>query len=142
MKQKQRLDLLLCERGLAESRAKAQALIMAGEVFVSGQKLDKPGTAVDAEAPVELRGSGCPYVSRGGLKLEKALREFGDALGVDARKVTAKFDAVVAKYGTLGAWRREFGCNGFDCAKCTLSSKANCVAFKVPHIDWDDEEGR
>ena len=77
MKQKQRLDLLLCERGLAESRAKAQALIMAGEVFVSGQKLDKPGTAVDTEAPVELRGSGCPYVSRGGLKLEKALREFG-----------------------------------------------------------------
>ena len=76
MKQKQRLDILLYERGLVESRAKAQALIMAGEVFVSGQKLDKPGAAVDLEAPVEIRGSVCPYVSRGGWKLEKALREF------------------------------------------------------------------
>lgn len=76
MKQKQRLDTLLCERGLAESRAKAQALIMAGEVFVSGQKSDKPGAAVDSDAPIEIRGSVCPYVSRGGLKLEKALREF------------------------------------------------------------------
>ena len=77
MKQKQRLDVLLVEQGLCETRAKAQAVIMAGEVFVDGQKVDKPGTAVLTESTVEVRGGVCPYVSRGGLKLEKALRDFG-----------------------------------------------------------------
>ena len=77
MKQKQRLDVLLVEQGLCESRTKAQAVIMAGEVFVDGQKVDKPGTAVSTESAVEVRGGVCPYVSRGGLKLEKALRDFG-----------------------------------------------------------------
>ena len=77
MKNKKRLDVLLTERGLAESRAKAQAIIMSGAVFVAGQKADKAGQEFDAEAPIEVRGSTCPYVSRGGLKLEKALRNFG-----------------------------------------------------------------
>lgn len=77
MKSKERLDVLLTEQGLAESRAKAQALIMSGLVYVDGQKVDKPGFSVEASQNVELRGAGCPYVSRGGLKLEKALRDFG-----------------------------------------------------------------
>ena len=77
MKNKQRLDLLLTERGLAESRAKAQAMIMSGIVYVGGQKADKPGLSVDEAAELEVRGTVCPYVSRGGLKLEKALRDFG-----------------------------------------------------------------
>ena len=76
MKQKIRLDILLTEKGLADSRSRAQAMIMAGDVYVSGQKVDKPGTSVDPEQPVEVRGASCPYVSRGGLKLEKALRDF------------------------------------------------------------------
>lgn len=77
MKHKERLDVLLVSLGLAESRAKAQATIMAGEVYVNGQKADKSGMEVDITANVEVRGSACPYVSRGGLKLEKALRNFG-----------------------------------------------------------------
>ena len=77
MKQKERLDVLLTERGLADSRSRAQAIIMAGEVFVDGQKLDKAGAAVSVDSVIEVRGGVCPYVSRGGLKLEKALREFG-----------------------------------------------------------------
>ena len=77
MKNKERLDVLLTQKGLCESRAKAQALIMSGEVYVDGQKCDKAGTPVDNAAQIELRGSHCPYVSRGGLKLEKALRDFG-----------------------------------------------------------------
>lgn len=77
MKHKERLDVVLVERGLCDSRSKAQALIMSGEVYVNGQKSDKAGTPVEAEAVVELRGNPCPYVSRGGLKLEKALRDFG-----------------------------------------------------------------
>ena len=77
MKHKERLDVLLVSLGLAESRAKAQATIMAGEVYVNGQKADKSGMEVDITANIEVRGSACPYVSRGGLKLEKALRNFG-----------------------------------------------------------------
>ena len=77
MKQKERLDVYLTEHGHAESRAKAQALIMAGLVYVDGQKADKPGFSVSEGQSVELRGAACPYVSRGGLKLEKALRDFG-----------------------------------------------------------------
>lgn len=77
MKNKERLDVLLTQKGLCESRAKAQALIMSGEVYVDGQKCDKAGTAVEESASIEIHGNHCPYVSRGGLKLEKALRDFG-----------------------------------------------------------------
>jgi 23S rRNA (cytidine1920-2'-O)/16S rRNA (cytidine1409-2'-O)-methyltransferase len=72
---KLRLDRLLVERGLVESREKAQALIMAGEVLVNGQKAAKPGHTVDAEARVEVLARP-PYVSRGGVKLAAALRHF------------------------------------------------------------------
>ncbi|MBE6984172.1 MAG: TlyA family RNA methyltransferase [Ruminococcaceae bacterium] len=77
MKHKERLDVLLVSKGLCDSRSRAQALIMSGDVYVAGQKCDKAGTAVDVEAEIEVRGNSCPYVSRGGLKLEKALRDFG-----------------------------------------------------------------
>ena len=73
---KKRLDVLVCERGLAESRQKAQALIMAGQIFVGGQKIDKAGFAVEESAEIELHGKALAYVSRGGLKLEKALQRF------------------------------------------------------------------
>ncbi|MBQ4565798.1 MAG: TlyA family RNA methyltransferase, partial [Oscillospiraceae bacterium] len=77
MKQKERLDVLLVQQGLCDSRSKAQALIMSGEVYVDGQKCDKAGTPILTTAQIEVRGNACPYVSRGGLKLEKALRDFG-----------------------------------------------------------------
>ena len=77
MKHKERLDVLLVEKGFFDSRAKAQAVIMSGDVYVDGQKADKAGVSYDSEANIEVRGSVCPYVSRGGLKLEKALRDFG-----------------------------------------------------------------
>ena len=73
MSNKTRLDVLLVERGLQESRQKAQATIMAGIVFVNHQKVDKPGTTVPNDAAIEVRGRTLRYVSRGGLKLEKAL---------------------------------------------------------------------
>ena len=77
MKIKKRLDVLLVEQGYADSRTKAQAIIMSGQVYVSGQKADKPGTSYEETVQIEVRGAACPYVSRGGLKLEKALRDFG-----------------------------------------------------------------
>ena len=70
---KKRLDVLLFERGLVESRQKAQAIIMSGQVYVSGQKVDKAGAPTAEDAPIEVRGEGLKYVSRGGLKLEKAM---------------------------------------------------------------------
>ena len=77
MKHKERLDVLLVEKGYFDSRAKAQAVIMSGDVYINGQKMDKAGASVDVNAEIDVRGSVCPYVSRGGLKLEKALRDFG-----------------------------------------------------------------
>jgi 23S rRNA (cytidine1920-2'-O)/16S rRNA (cytidine1409-2'-O)-methyltransferase len=76
MMKKERLDLLLVEKALAPSREKAKALIMAGLVYVNQVKIDKPGTLVDSTSLVEIKGNILPYVSRGGLKLEKALRVF------------------------------------------------------------------
>ena len=77
MKIKKRLDVLLVERLYADTRSKAQAIIMSGNVYVNGQKADKAGTSYEETVDIEVRGAVCPYVSRGGLKLEKALRDFG-----------------------------------------------------------------
>ena len=77
MKVKKRLDVLLTEQGYADTRSKAQAIIMSGQVYVNGQKADKPGVSYEETVELEVRGAVCPYVSRGGLKLEKALRDFG-----------------------------------------------------------------
>lgn len=73
---KERLDVLLVKRNLAASREKAKAIIMSGNVFVEGQREDKAGTAFSEEVHIEVRGHVLPYVSRGGLKLEKALKNF------------------------------------------------------------------
>jgi 23S rRNA (cytidine1920-2'-O)/16S rRNA (cytidine1409-2'-O)-methyltransferase len=71
-----RIDLLLIERGVAPSRERARALILAGKVLVSEQKIDKPGTTVPADAPIRLLGEDLPFVSRGGVKLAAALDHF------------------------------------------------------------------
>lgn len=75
---KERLDVILVKRGLAESREKAKAVLMAGNVFVNGQREDKPGTTFDESKieQIEVKGSSLKYVSRGGLKLEKAMQQF------------------------------------------------------------------
>ncbi|MBQ3103029.1 MAG: TlyA family RNA methyltransferase [Oscillospiraceae bacterium] len=77
MSKKTRLDVLLVEQGYLESRQKAQATIMSGLVFVNNQRVDKPGTMIASDAAIEVRGNAIPYVSRGGLKLEKAMKTYG-----------------------------------------------------------------
>ena len=74
---KERLDIYLTENGYAESREKAKTLIMAGVVYVNNQKADKPGMTIKDDDVIEVRNNPLKYVSRGGLKLEKALRDFG-----------------------------------------------------------------
>ena len=76
MSNKTRLDVLLTERGLLDSRQKAQATIMSGIVFVDGKRVDKAGTMVSNDSNIEIRGTTLKYVSRGGLKLEKAMQTF------------------------------------------------------------------
>lgn len=73
---KVRLDQLVFDQGLSESRERAKAIIMSGVVYVNGQRADKPGALVAPDAKIEVRGNTLPYVSRGGFKLEKALRVF------------------------------------------------------------------
>ena len=113
MKHKERLDVLLVSLGLAESRAKAQATIMAGEVYVNGQKADKSGMEVDITSNVEVRGSACPYVSRGGWKLEKALRVFPidvkDAVCIDCGASTGGFTDVLLQSGAAKVYAVDVG---------------------------------
>jgi 23S rRNA (cytidine1920-2'-O)/16S rRNA (cytidine1409-2'-O)-methyltransferase len=109
---KQRLDLLLVQRGLAQTRARAQRLIMANEVSVDGRKVDKPGTRVrsDADIVVEQR---LPYVSRGGLKLEAALDAFGLAVdglvAADVGASTGGFTDCLLQRGALRVYAIDVG---------------------------------
>ena len=73
---KKRIDLLLVEKGYFESRERAKKAIMAGVVFVNNQRCDKAGVDVDEDADILVKGDAIPYVSRGGLKLEKAMKNF------------------------------------------------------------------
>ncbi len=73
---KERIDVLLVERGLIETREKAKRAIMAGLVYSNENRLDKPGEKISSDLPLTIKGNVMPYVSRGGLKLEKALNEF------------------------------------------------------------------
>lgn len=77
---KERLDILLVEKGIFTSRERAKTNIMAGKIFVDGQRVDKAGEKVNIDAEIIFKGQEIPYVSRGGLKLEKAINEFGVAL--------------------------------------------------------------
>ena len=118
MSNKTRLDILLTERGLAESRQKAQAVIMAGHVFVAGQRVDKPGTAVLSDAPIEVRGHALPYVSRGGLKLEKAMKTFPitltDKICADIGASTGGFTDCMLQRGAEKVYAVDSGYNQLD----------------------------
>lgn len=100
---KARIDVLLVELGLCDSRAKAQARVLAGEVVVNDQRVDKAGTKVPADAEIRFKGESQPYVSRGGLKLERALKEWPiDLAGkvcVDVGASTGGFTDVLLKSG-------------------------------------------
>jgi 23S rRNA (cytidine1920-2'-O)/16S rRNA (cytidine1409-2'-O)-methyltransferase len=110
---KNRLDNVLLSRGLADSRARAQALILAGRVRVNGQPVTKAGTLVAAEAPVEVLAPACPYVSRGGEKLAAALDHFGvDPQGLvclDAGASTGGFSHVLLLRGAARVYAVDVG---------------------------------
>ena len=115
---KERLDVVLLNRGLAESRSKAQAIIMEGLVYIGEQRVDKPGTPVDQDAQIEIRGKLCPYVSRGGLKLEKALEFFGvepvDYICSDSGASTGGFTDCLLQKGAKKVFAIDVGYGQLD----------------------------
>jgi 23S rRNA (cytidine1920-2'-O)/16S rRNA (cytidine1409-2'-O)-methyltransferase len=112
---KSRADQLLVDRGLAESRAKAQALILAGLVFSGERKIDKAGQALAADAPLEVRGKNHPWVSRGGVKLAHALEHFGwdvtGAVALDVGASTGGFTDVLLQRGAAKVFAVDVGTN-------------------------------
>ena len=110
---KKRLDIIITERGLMPSREKARAAIMAGTVYVNGEKEDKPGSMFQEEAEVEVRGNAIPYVSRGGLKLEKAMNVFGLSLDnkicMDIGASTGGFTDCMLKCGAAKVYAVDVG---------------------------------
>lgn len=112
---KQRVDQILADRGLADSRAKAQAYIMAGLVSVAGKKIDKPGQKIASDAVIELKGKDHPWVSRGGIKLDHALRHFSiDVAGMTAMDVgssTGGFTDVLLTGGASKVYAVDSGTN-------------------------------
>lgn len=118
MKAKERLDIILTERNMFPSREKAKASIMAGLIYVDGQRVDKPGTPVDREAEITIKESLCPYVSRGGLKLEKALALYGfslkDSVAVDIGASTGGFTDCMLKNGARKVFAVDVGYGQLD----------------------------
>lgn len=112
---KERLDVLLTERGFFDSREKAKAVIMAGEVFVNGQREDKAGSKFDREADIEVKGKVLKYVSRGGLKLEKAVEMYGlDLEGkicIDIGSSTGGFTDCMLQNGAIKVYAIDVGTN-------------------------------
>ena len=110
---KVRLDQLVFERGFTESRERAKTTVMSGLVYVNGQKADKPGMPVDPEAKLEVRGDALPFVSRGGYKLDKALKVFPvDPAGktcIDCGASTGGFTDVLLQHGAAKVYSVDVG---------------------------------
>lgn len=115
---KERLDVLLVQQGLAQSREKAKAVIMSGNVFVDGQREDKAGTMFDQTVSIEVKGKTLPYVSRGGLKLEKAMKEFGVVLDgkicMDIGSSTGGFTDCMLQNGAVKVYAVDVGHGQLD----------------------------
>ncbi|MDG6745916.1 TlyA family RNA methyltransferase, partial [Staphylococcus aureus] len=112
---KQRVDQMLVDRGLVESRSRAQAMIMAGLVFSGETKIAKPGQQLAPEAALEVRGRDHPWVSRGGIKLAHGLEHFGwdvtDAVAIDVGSSTGGFTDVLLQKGAARVYAVDSGTN-------------------------------
>ena len=113
-----RADVALCSRGLAASRERAQELIAAGLAFANGMPIKKPAQKLPPDAALEVRGEWCPYVSRGGFKLEKALRSFGvdvqNAVAIDVGASTGGFTDVLLQSGARRVYAVDVGTAQLD----------------------------
>ncbi|OCA92651.1 TlyA family RNA methyltransferase [Pseudobacillus wudalianchiensis] len=112
---KERIDVLLVERGLIETREKAKRAVMAGLVYSNEERLDKPGEKISSDAPLQIKGNMLPYVSRGGLKLEKALKVFDldikDKIMLDIGSSTGGFTDCALQNGVKLSYALDVGYN-------------------------------
>jgi 23S rRNA (cytidine1920-2'-O)/16S rRNA (cytidine1409-2'-O)-methyltransferase len=113
MQQKARLDKLLLERGLVRSRERARALILTGQIWVNGKRIDKAGTQVNISSNIKLKASDHPYVSRGGLKLEAALHQFNinvkNKVAMDVGASTGGFTDCLLQHGAKRVYAIDVG---------------------------------
>ncbi|WP_086609257.1 TlyA family RNA methyltransferase [Erythrobacter donghaensis] len=142
--QKRRVDQLLVERGLAESRARAQALVMAGLVFIGDNKVDKPGQQVADDTALTVRGRDHPWVSRGGIKLAHALTHFGldpgGAVAMDIGSSTGGFTDVLLTHGAEHVFCVDSGTNQLawklrEDPRVTVLEQLSARLLKPEHID-------
>lgn len=139
---KVRLDQLVFDRGLTESRERAKTSIMSGLVFVNGQRMDKPGMSFDENSLVELKGEAIPYVSRGGLKLEKALKIFDfDPSGlvcIDCGASTGGFTDVLLKNGAKKVFAVDVGYGqlawSLRCDERVVSMERTNIRYVTPDM--------
>ena len=141
---KQRIDQLLVERGETESRARAQALVMAGLVFVKGQRIDKAGQKVPIDAELELKGRDHPWVGRGGIKLDGAIKHFGldpsGAVAMDIGSSTGGFTQVLLHHGADHVFAVDVGTNQLDwklrkLPEITVLERTNARELTAAQID-------
>jgi 23S rRNA (cytidine1920-2'-O)/16S rRNA (cytidine1409-2'-O)-methyltransferase len=138
---KERLDILLVEKGMASSREKARALIMEGNVLVNGAPLTKAGSLVNAGSLIELKGGEIPYVSRGGLKLEAALLHFGidfqGLIAMDVGSSTGGFTDCMLKRGALKVYCIDVGYGQLD---WSLRNDPRVVLLERTNIRYLEKE--
>ena len=123
--EKERLDILIVKKGLAPSREKAKALILSGQVLAGGRTASKVGETFPCETQISIKGNTCPYVSRGGLKLEKAMAEFGISLKekicMDIGASTGGFTDCMLQNGAARVYAVDVGYGQLDWALCAWS---------------------
>ncbi len=138
---KERLDVLLVNNGFAESREKAKRTIMAGLVTVDGRLEDKPGSRFDIDADVQVAGKECPYVSRGGLKLEKAINEWGvsceNAVCIDMGASTGGFTDCMLQHGAVKVYAIDVGYGQLDYKLRTDPRVINMEKTNIRYLDTD-----
>ncbi len=138
---KDRLDVILTEKGIFPSREKAKASIMAGLIYVDGQRIDKPGTSVSSEAEITVKEDLCPYVSRGGLKLEKALELYGfsldGAVAVDIGASTGGFTDCMLQKGASKVFAIDVGYGQLDWKLRNDPRVVNMEKCNIRYLDFD-----
>ena len=139
---KERLDVLLENRNLAESREKAKAIIMSGNVFVEGQREDKAGSTFPEEAHIEVKGNPLKYVSRGGLKLEKAIDQYGLELKgkicMDVGSSTGGFTDCMLQNAAVKVYSIDVGTNQLA---WKLRQDERVVSMEKTNIRYFSDEG-
>ncbi len=139
MGEKKRLDVLMVEKGMVESRHKAQGVILSGIVYINNEKFDKPGTGVSEDATIEIRGNTLPYVSRGGLKLEKAIKEFNISLNkktcIDVGASTGGFTDCMLQNGAEKVFSIDVGYGQLDWKLRQDERVVNMERTNIRHVE-------